>query len=183
MAISYCSHKELIQKGTALGGTWKVLWAVEEGEFGFPGRVKQRWCPSGESPLCPGERYRCPVSRKSLQKEWKERERPWKRKLAMQAQTAEWSPWNCKGWASVRESWQVSVRERGRISVEAQLYVTRSYKHRGKVTISLPEMGLFFHVHLVTGAKPQRPHPWNCLHSCPRFIAINCKIMSMSFIF
>lgn len=135
MAISYCSHKELIQKGTALGGTWKVLWAVEEGEFGFPGRVKQRWwqrswalkmklnwahgdvwqkeqCPSGESSLCPGERYRCPVSRKSLQKEWKERERLWKRKLAMQAKTAEWSPWNCKGWASARESWQVSVRER-----------------------------------------------------------------------
>lgn len=23
-------------------------------------------------------------------------------------------------------------------------------------------------------------HPWNCLHSCPRFVAINCKIMSMS---
>lgn len=43
MTISFCSHEGLIQKGTAPGWTRKVLRAVEEGEFGFPGSVNQRW--------------------------------------------------------------------------------------------------------------------------------------------
>ena len=41
MAISYHSHGELIQKGSALRWTQKVLLAVEEGELGSPGSVKK----------------------------------------------------------------------------------------------------------------------------------------------
>lgn len=199
--VSFVATRDYLQKGTALGWTRKVLWAVEGGRICFSWKCQLEvvakelglgnetelgtwWCVTKRTVSFKSHIFTLDkddaVSKKHFLK------RSGNKGKDIGKETFHTST-DCR--MVTLELRRLALSERELISVRDRdrQYLSGGTALCGQVMLALRKGDTVFqryrfHEHLITAtrAKPQKPHLWNSPHSCPRFVTPISEIMSMS---